>query len=496
MVNLLITAINEVNYKFMETAIADINVNSVYMIVANRELEKYFQKYGTCFCLEDIVHGLYVGEKIDDTMCIPVEDTVFEYMNPHLLEILNQQRRYEQHHEYAISNTWENHYETYMRNISFFYNLLVKKSVTHIFFARLPHQGYDSIIYHLGHMMSLQITMSFASLIPHRDFAMSDYDKADAMMKEEFERLKDKYQDIEIDDIKLEGETKEAFEKWSSLDPVQMKPFYMQGNKLKKTFHARFGTTSAISEWKMILGNEYSKYGMGERFVIRAVRDIPKLFKATIKTYKRWRYARPCWKATKKMNDFYNEHAIMPEKDEQYIYFALHYQPEATSNPLGKGAYCDQRIPLQILSYSIPEHMKIYVKAHPDQLAFFSGVSYYKDILRIPNVRLIKMECSTYDLMKNAFAVASLTGTACWESQFYGVPAILFGKSYKNVSPLAYPVRTIEQCRQTIKDIEQGVKTTSLKELKLYTKAAHNLSYSKADISVVFPKLIKELIAR
>ena len=92
--------------------------------------------------------------------------------------------------------------------------------------------------------------------------------------------------------------------------------------------------------------------------------------------------------------------ATTPKEGEKYIYFALHYQPEATSNPLGKGAYCDQRVPLQILSRSVPKDIKIYVKAHPDQLAFFTGIGYYEDMLRMPQVKLMKMECSTYDLIK------------------------------------------------------------------------------------------------
>lgn len=496
MVNLLIVGVSNKHSEIIKNAVQQIEVDHLYMIVTHKDIADVFAPYATeSYLVENIVKGQYSDEELDAHNCIPLDDTVFDYMNSYLLEILDQQRRYEQHHEFPVQNTWENHYETYLKNLYFAYNLLKRKKITHIFIPRIPHQGYDAIIYHLGQMLGIQIEMAFASLIPHRDFAMSDYRKADEMIQAEYERLKIEYRDLQADDIKLEGDTKVAFEKWTSLDPAQMKPFYMQGNKMKKTFQARYGTTNIINAWRAILGKEYEKYGIGIKFVGGCFTQIPKLCKAIPITYKRWRYGKPCWEATKRMKAFYEEHAGYPKEGETYIYFALHYQPEATSNPLGDGAYCDQRIPLQILSRSIPQNMQIYVKAHPDQIAFFSGVSYYQDILRMPNVRLIKMECSTYDLMKNAFAVASLTGTACWESQFYGVPALLFGKSYKNASPLAYPVRTVEQCKQAIRDIEQGKKTTTLKELKLYTKAAHNLSYPIADVPIVFPQLIKELIA-
>lgn len=71
--------------------------------------------------------------------------------------------------------------------------------------------------------------------------------------------------------------------------------------------------------------------------------------------------------------------------------------------------------------------MKVYVKVHPEQLAPLRSKEYYQDIKRIHNVRIIKTECNTYDLIRKAFAVSSLTGTVCWEAQFYGIPAIVLG---------------------------------------------------------------------
>ncbi|MBD5487952.1 MAG: hypothetical protein HDR13_04050 [Lachnospiraceae bacterium] len=496
MINLLLPGVMEklLNRAMIDKALSEIEVDNLYMIVNDKDDLKYYDDLGTCYLREDVARGIFTDEQLELWEFIPLEDEVFEYMNPYVVEIINQQRRFEQRYDFQVSSAWESHYRIFMRNLLFWNSMLERKQITHVFFTRIPHEGYGSIIYHLCKMKNIPVMMAFASLIPNRDYPLTDYMTSDKAIREEYERLQEVYRDKSAEDIELEGNTKEEFAKWTSLDPDKMKPAYMKGNKLRQTFRARYGETNLIRVWRGILGKEYEKYGMGIGFLGASLARIPKLLSTVPATYKQWIYARPYWKETKEVNDFYEKVSELPKPGEKYIYFALHYQPEATSNPLGGGAYTDQIFPLQILCRSIPKDMHVYVKAHPAQLAFFGGISYYQDMLRMPQVRLMKMECSTYELIKNAFAVASLTGTACWESQFYGVSAILFGYSYKNASPLAYHVRTVKECRQAIQDIQEHKKTTTLKDLKLYTMAAHNLSYHVDERDRVFPELIVKLV--
>lgn len=496
MINLLLPSVMEksLNRAMIDKALSEIEVDNLYMIVNDKKELHYYENLGTCYLREDIARGIFTDEQLEPDEFIPLEDKVFEYMNPYVIEILNQQRRFEQRYDFQVSSAWESHYRIFMRNLLFWNSMLERKQITHVFFTRIPHEGYGSIIYHLCKMKNIPVMMEFASLIPGRDYPLTDYMISDKAIGEEYQRLQEVYRDKSAEEIELEGNTREEFAKWASLDPAEMKPAYMKGNKLRQTFRARYGETNLIRVWRGILGKEYEKHGMGPGFLGASFRKIPELFSAVPATYKQWDYAKPYWKETKEVNAFYESVSGLPKSGEKYIYFALHYQPEATSNPLGGGAYTDQIFPLQILCRSIPKDMRIYVKAHPAQLAFFGGISYYQDMLRMPQVRLMKMECSTYELIKNAFAVASLTGTACWESQFYGVPAILFGYSYKNASPLAYHVRTVKECEQAIRDIQDHKKTATLKDLKLYTMAAHNLSYHIDERDRVFPELIVRLV--
>ena len=107
----------------------------------------------------------------------------------------------------------------------------------------------------------------------------------------------------------------------------------------------------------------------------------------------------------------------------------------------------------------------------------------------------MKMECSTFDLMKNAVAVSTLTGTAIWECQFFGIPAIAFGYSLKNLAPLSYHVRTVADCKKAIDTILNSPARDVTKELKIYTKAMHNTSFAIEERERILPDLICNFIA-
>ena len=56
-----------------------------------------------------------------------------------------------------------------------------------------------------------------------------------------------------------------------------------------------------------------------------------------------------------------------PDLSKKFIYFALHYQPERSTDPQSS-YYSDQLIPLSILNNLVPDDYVIYVKEHPRQL--------------------------------------------------------------------------------------------------------------------------------
>ena len=471
-------------------------VDSCYMVLAHKAETEEYEEFGTCYFREELAQGIINYSPEDMACSLPIDEKIISYMEPYFIEILNQQRRFEEYHDFHISSSYENHYTILMRNLFFWNDFLEKKHITHLFVTSIPHEGYDSIIYHLCKMKGIAVQMMYNSTIPFRQYPTSDYLNVEEGLWDEYTKLRAQYKDAEIDEILLEGDTEKIFQKWSSKDSKQMTPWYILGNPLKQRFRTRFGVTNLWTQWMEILGSGYKAYNyqMSWEFLKREMQDIPLYVKAIPQVYRRWRYAHPVWKRTVALNKFYESIAEEPVPGEKYIYFALHYQPEASSNPLGGGVYTDQIFAINLLAQSVPQGIKIYVKSHPEQLAPLRSKAYYEDIKKIPNVRLLKMRCNTFDIMKNAFAVSSLTGTACWECQFFDIPAILFGYSHKNLAPLSYPVRTFEECQRAMHDIANHAKECSLKDLKLMTKAMHNISYGPEEKEEKLPQIVIDFI--
>lgn len=497
MTNLLMVDVSKsiISPEIVEDTLKNNKIDHLFMVVSEEEELEDYQRFGSCILRKNIIKGLYTEEDMQWQSSIPLDDRVLNDIAPYILQIFFQQKRFEQYYDgLNIDSSLSNHYKIFINNLSYFYNQLVKRNITHVFFHIIPHGGYQSIIYYLCKMLGLPTVMTFSSVLPHRDFFMKDFMNDKEEIEIEYENLKELYKGKDIDEIELEGTAKVCFENWISDDEQKMMPYYMRGNRLKIGMRCRYAESNVINLWRGILGKEYEKYGIGIKFVFASVLRIPILMKQFPKAYRRWKYRKPYKKQTIQMRKYYDEISIMPDYTQKYIYFPLHYQPEATTNPVGGNFYFDQKIPLQILSRSLQDDMKIYIKMHPEQLAFFCDKQDLKEMERIPNVRFIKIEASTYDLMRNSVAVASISGTACWECQFYGIPAILFGYSYKNITPLAYHVRTWEECKQAVDDIIHHKKKFNLKELKLYVKAAYNTSFPDTDKRRVYAQYIKKLL--
>lgn len=149
-----------------------------------------------------------------------------------------------------------------------------------------------------------------------------------------------------------------------------------------------------------------------------------------------------------------------PDLSKNFIYFALHYQPERSTDPQSS-YYSDQLIPLSILNDIIPEDYIIYVKEHPRQLndnfpdirkKHFRNIKFYEEILKLGKVRLVDLHFPSEKLIKNAKLNCSCTGTNIWEGLYrYKKPGLSFGHSWLS-SCLSTP-SVLEKNEYEIKEI-------------------------------------------
>ena len=122
-------------------------------------------------------------------------------------------------------------------------------------------------------------------------------------------------------------------------------------------------------------------------------------------------------------------------KDSEFIYFPLHFEPERTTNPDG-GDFHDQFLALITLRSFVPKNIKIYVKEHPSQFLLSNrgilGRSpiFYELINKLNNVFLIDIKSDNFTLIKNSNFVATITGTVAIEASIIGKQSLIFGDAW------------------------------------------------------------------
>jgi hypothetical protein len=131
------------------------------------------------------------------------------------------------------------------------------------------------------------------------------------------------------------------------------------------------------------------------------------------------------------LQEKYEQLSEEPDLSKQYIYIPLHYEPERSTIPQG-GQFRNQFNVVDILSKTAPDEWRIYVKEHPSQFFRYKTgrgreIYDYHDLLCLENVSLVDHSASTFDLIDNSEAVATVTGTAGWEAVVRGTPALIFG---------------------------------------------------------------------
>lgn len=191
-----------------------------------------------------------------------------------------------------------------------------------------------------------------------------------------------------------------------------------------------------------------------------------------------------------------------------YIYVGLHYQPEATTIPLGKH-FANQWLMVDLLSKSIPEDTYLYVKFHPalftrrnfENLALIV-TDHFFDMLykfnQLKNVKIVPLNIPSFDLIKSSIATATVTGTLSMESILMGKHSLVFGASPYLGFPGIWPVSNIESIKLALQKIEQKGKIDK-ESLRPYFNYIENTCAKYCTVSfekekIFFPELSHEQV--
>jgi len=263
----------------------------------------------------------------------------------------------------------------------YFLWLLSEKNISHVLFSIPPLIGYDYLCYLAAKRLNIEVTMCYQSLFPDRFFCFKEL------------------------------ETFGNFSNISDDDSATEIPNINWGYK-KDLFYMKNGVRENPPNPLPMLIRQSLRYGIRKS-------SKPLRYSGVIENYIQ----------AKDYNEFYQKHAKKSSEldiKQNYVYFPLHLQPELTTTGFG-GAYSDQLDAIDRLSDMIPADWKVFVKENPKQSYKQRGAEFYRRLSTLGNVVYIGKEVDTYWLMENCQFVATITGTAGWESITGGKPCLYFG---------------------------------------------------------------------
>jgi hypothetical protein len=118
----------------------------------------------------------------------------------------------------------------------------------------------------------------------------------------------------------------------------------------------------------------------------------------------------------------------LPAPAGAYDFFPLHFSPESSIN-VPAPYYIDQTRVVDRILLERQDNRTLVLKEHPAMFGFRDG-GFYDSLIRRPFIQFVHRTTPSYQLIKNANTVYSVTGTACLEAFFFGVNWVQFGENF------------------------------------------------------------------
>lgn len=179
---------------------------------------------------------------------------------------------------------------------------------------------------------------------------------------------------------------------------------------------------------------------------------------------------------------FFLRYGVKPEDLKKYrlVYFPLHMEPEVTLLS-GSPEFNNSLEALTWISKSLPADTLLVVKENPLSFGIRSK-QYYNNLRRIGNVVLADPRVHSWDWIKAATVVATITGTAGFEAVYFGKPVLTFGM-HQAINHL--PTVRYACCYSDVKEYVSEL--LELRDSKAFDAAKRALYCALMDISFELP---------
>jgi len=137
--------------------------------------------------------------------------------------------------------------------------------------------------------------------------------------------------------------------------------------------------------------------------------------------------------------------------DKPFIFFPLHAEPERALL-ITAPFYLNQVEIIKNIVKSLPPGYKLLVKEHSAMIfREWRKISVYKEIMSIPEVKLLHPKVDTHKIVKNSSLVITISGTTSLDAAFYEKPSIVLSDTTFSKLPSVYRLKSIEDLPNAIR---------------------------------------------
>lgn len=134
------------------------------------------------------------------------------------------------------------------------------------------------------------------------------------------------------------------------------------------------------------------------------------------------------------------------DPDKKYYFYPLHLEPEAVVLYWGDGIYKNQIKLIENIAAQLPPGTYLYVKDHPHHIGY-RELRDYQRMQCVPNIRILRPELKSKEVIKHAAGVLTINGTACFEAVMMNKHAYIFGNAFYGRSKRVHYVQNIKDLR-------------------------------------------------
>lgn len=362
--------------------------------------------------------------------------------------------------------------------IRFWIGFLQKEKIDGVYFPYAPHVAWGLVLYQAARYLGVKCYYFSHTAINNRSLIRTNF--------HEIERVPDEYlQDYSLESLKQEI-PQDLLEDFYA-DSIVTNAVISENDEFNKQ-------TINIKNIQMDTVNKKSE----RSFKMKVRAKVGGLYKELFKRDERVHFlplamdedsTRKTWKnegrkhdaVAKKTKEYYDLNAKNVDLSAHYVYFAMHLQPEQTTQPEA-GVFEDHLLVLETIVSALPDDFFVYVKENPRQFdTSINRVSaqHFRDITDLreyiatsDKVKLLPQSSRTDDLIENAYVCVTQTGTVGWECLTSGKPCITFGLPWYSGCGSCLDVTNVDEFGKALTAVKSHtpeiVKINVLKYLHYY----------------------------